>query len=267
MRDAIPEPGLGSQALAGASVVITRPAGTARALRRQILSRAGLPVSLPGLALQKPSDISRAIDAVHAARADDIWIFTSPSAVRFAFALRDDLRPLRRTAVFAVGRATASALARRGIAALAPNASQDAPGLLAMAALASVEGHAVSLFTAPGGRDLITRELERRGAAVRPVHVYQRAAPRLTRRHFEAVARSPSPRVMLLSSGEALRHLMHALPDDILAALRHETLVVSSTRLAARARHSGFRTIVIARSALTADLLAAAVSALAHHRL
>jgi uroporphyrinogen-III synthase len=227
----------------------------------------GRVVGLPGMSLRGPQDAGRVRAALRATRGLDAWVFTSPAAVRFAFALVPGLRIPRRARVFAVGQGTARALARHAHAAIAPRERQDADGLLALDALAAIRGRRVALVTAPGGRDVIGPELERRGAQLHTVHVYRRVPPRLDRRHFRALEDAASPLFTLLSSALALDNLAAALPRDALARLRHETAVVSSARLRSAVQRHGFRNIVLARSALGADLLEASAAALARHRL
>ena len=130
-----------------------------------------------------------------------------------------------------------------------------------------MRGRRIALVGAPGGRDLIGPTLRRRGAKVEAIHVYRREPPRLTRRHFDALAAADDPLITLLSSGEALANLVAALPPPLLARLRAQTIVVSSARLAAAARAAGFGAIVPAASAAPRDLLAGAAHALARHRL
>lgn len=259
--------GHGAHALAGACIVITRPVGTSGNLRRRVLALGGRAVTVPGLALRRPLDPVAASRALSAARRDDDWIFTSPSAVRFAFDLLPGLRIAKRARVLAVGRATANALARHHIEAQVPDVRQDAAGLLALSELQSVRDRNIALVTAPGGRDLIQPALARRGASVRVMHVYRRVPPRLTQRHFSALSLAASPQFVLVSSGEALANLIRLLPENALRRLRRETLVVSSARLATLAKRHDFRSIITARSALADDLLAATGAALAHHRL
>jgi uroporphyrinogen-III synthase len=169
--------------------------------------------------------------------------------------------------VFGVGAGTARALARHGIAARVPRERCDSEGLLALADLAEVRGRRIALIGAPGGRNLLATTLRGRGADVHAIHVYERAPPRLDRRHFDALARASDPLVLLVSSGEALANLVALLPAPLLARLRHQPLVVSSARLAGLAQTQGFEDIREAASALPDDLLDAAARALARHRL
>lgn len=250
--------------LAGASVLITRPAGTAATLAAKVRALGGRAVSLPGLSLCAVADAGAARTALRAALAADIAIFTSPAAVRFAARLAS-LRRAPHCRVCAVGHGTARALHRHGIDEVAvPAASQDSEGLLALPLLSQVRGCRVVLVGAPGGRGMLARELQARGAHVGHAHVYRRMAARLDRRHLDAVRHLRGEGYMLLSSGKALDHLRAGLPDGAWRQVVAGSAVVSSERLADAARTAGFTRVCVARSALAADMLARTVEAHAH---
>lgn len=253
-----------SAPLTGATVLVTRPAGHGAAFARRARALGAAAVPLPGLSLRAPADVDAARAALRAAEGFDGWIFVSPIAVARAFAL---VPALRVPAAFGVGAGTARALARHGARGHAPRDRADSEGLLALPELADGRGRRYALIGAPGGRDLIAPTLRARGAEVVPIHVYERAPPRLTRRHFDALALAPAPLLLPLSSGEALRHLVALLPPPLLERLRTQPLIASSARLAALAREHGFKDVTQAASALPTDLLAAAARALARHRL
>jgi len=253
-RDSLP--------LEGATVLVTRPAGTAGAFLRLARTLGARAIAVPGMSL-------RALDVRHPPRAPtfDAWIFTSPAAVRFGAAILPPRRARRNLQAFAVGDGTARALARLGITASVPDDRFDSEGVLAIAALKRVRGRRIALVGAPGGRDLIGPTLRRRGARVDALDVYVREPPRLTRRHFDAIEAAADPLILLISSADALGHLVARLPAAQLERLRSQPLVVSSARLVGIAREQGFAEIVQARSAAPRDLLAAAAGALGRHRL
>lgn len=244
------------EVLRGRVIVITRPAGTASAFARQVRARGGVPLLLPGVALRAADDGGHARAQLRAAlREDGLLLFSSPAAVRFAAALA----PLRtRATVLAVGQGTAAALRRRGLVVQAPTRRQDSEGLLDLPALRNLRGRRVALIGAPGGRGLLQQRLAEGGAELTEVWVYRRTAPRLDRRHVEAVLRLPASARVLLSSAQALACLREALPAAAWKRLCAATAVVSSGRLEDAARRAGFRRIRMAASALAADLLAAA---------
>lgn len=235
-------------------MVITRPAGTGSALARQVRDAGGVPVLLPGLSLRAADDADATRTALRAALADDVLVFTSPAAVRFAAAL---LPLATRAVVLAVGQGTARALQRHGVAAQAP-LQQDSEGLLDLPAARALAGQRVALIGAPGGRGVLRRELAARAAALREVQVYRRTPPRLDHRHVAAVLALPASARLLLSSAEALDNLLQALPEAALARLRAAVAVTSSERLTQAAQAAGFARVVQAASALASDLLAAA---------
>lgn len=246
-----PDRAMPPKSLAGRVVVITRPAGTAAPVARQVRARGGEPLALPGLSLRGVDDVPGATAALRKALRDDLLVFTSPAAVRFAARLA----PLRtRATVLAVGQGTARALRRHGIAAQAPE-RQDSEGLLAHPLLRELRGRRVALIGAAGGRGLLREQFAARGASLRELHVYQRVAPRLRRTHLDAVVALPRSARVLLSSVEALDHLRAQLPPSAWARLCAATAIASSERLAQAARAAGFGRVRIAASALAADLL------------
>lgn len=239
--------------LAGTRVVVTRPAGDADTFVRRARALGAEVLRLPGTALRAQRG------PIASPPACDLWIFTSPAAVRHAFAA--GLRIDQRAPAFAVGAGTRRVLARHGIDASAPTHRADSEGLLALPELAEVRGRRIGLVGAPGGRGLIAAQLSQRGADVVPVHVYERVPPRWTSHQLEALAAAPEPLLTLLSSGDALANLAQRLPGELLARLRRGRLVVSSQRLAELAAAVGFADVVVAASAAAGDLLDAAIAA------
>jgi len=242
--------------LSATEVVITRPAGTARALARRVRARGGTPLLLPGLSLRAIGD-DAACTAWQDAQRADVMIFTSPAAVRFAL----QLAPLDTHArLLGVGRGTRDALRRAGFPDVQSpgKGGERSEGLLDHPWLQDVAARTVAVITAPGGRDLIARDLARRGAQVRRADVYRRVRPRLSRRHLEQVMALHDDACLLVTSAQALDHLLAILPPAACERLRTIRIVVSSERLQRHAHAAGFRRIVRAASPAGSDLLDAA---------
>jgi uroporphyrinogen-III synthase len=253
--------------LAGSSVIVTRPGASASALVRAARARGAEVIRLPGLRIAVTDNVAAARSALAAAACADIWIFTSPNAVRFERQLVAGKPLPERVVILAVGAGTQRALARHGIASVAPGGAQNSEGLLADPRLEDVQGKSIVIIDAPGGRDLLAPELRKRGAQVERIAVYQRFPPRLQARHFLALAAASRPWISLLSSSAILENLLAALPAELRLRWQHEALIVSSERLAAQARESGFSDVHEAKSALATDLLEAAERSLSRHRL
>lgn len=242
--------------LAGIAVVNTRPVGHGRALARGVRALGGRPVSLPGLSLRAVEDAGQARAALREACAGKFILFSSPAAVHFAA----QLSPLRGRAIFAaVGRGTARALARHGVAdPLVSRTTQDSAGLLAHSALAQVRDTEVAVVGAAGGRGALQEGLRKRGARVSDVHVYRRLPAHLDRRHRQALRALPTSSCVLLSSAAAVRNLRVFLREDW-QYLTDCTAIVSSARMQSLAAAAGFQHIVVAQSAVGTDMLACAV--------
>lgn len=225
-------------------------------MARQVRERGGIPLLLPGLSLRGADHPAEAAVALRAALDDDVLVFTSPAAVRFAARLA---RLQTKATVFAVGQGTARALRRLGVTSpWAPERRQDSEGLLDHPLLADLQGRHVALISAPGGRGVLRAELVVRGAQLREVHVYRRTAPRWQKRQLDAVKAMPADARVLLSSAEAVGCLREGLPAVVFSVLCGSVAVVSSQRLAQVAREAGFARVVVAASAMGTDLLVAA---------
>jgi uroporphyrinogen-III synthase len=254
--------------LAGANVVVTRPAASAQSLKRRLRALGATAVSLPGTSVRASPDSAALRRLLGAAPTADVAIFVSPAAVKFAFALRPALRFTARTTVCSVGAATARSLERAGVKTVIwPQLRQDSEGLLALPELARLRGRRVALIGAPGGRDLLAQSLRERGARIERIDVYQRIASRLDSRHTAALQRSSVPLLTLLSSAEILANLKAQLPQQAFAHLTRGDAIVSSQRIAGLAAAAGFARVHVAASAQSADMLDAAIRALAQHRL
>lgn len=186
-------------------------------------------------------------------------VFTSPAAVAAARRM-ERLRPAPGARWLAVGAGTAAALARAGVDALAPQ-RMDSEGLLALEPLQQVSGLTIGLVTAPGGRGELQPALQRRGAQVLRADVYERIELAPSTRAIAALRALEGPAWLALGSGAALDVVLAALPADAAAALRLAAVSAASERLARLAAERGFTRIVVAASAMPADLVAAAAAA------
>lgn len=248
---------LDSNDLHGRQVVITRPVGGATALARQVRRRGGRVLRLPALAL-RAVEPELARTALGRALQAEVWIFTSPAAVRLAARLLP--LPPRGPAI-AVGTATAAALRRAGVKAPLVPDQQDSEGVLALPHWQERLHASVALIGAAGGRGLLQQALRARGIEVFEAHLYQRVGARLDRRHTQALASLESDALVLWSSATALQQLHDRLPAPLWQRLNDAIAVVSSSRLHDAAAQAGFGRIVQARSALARDLLDAAAQA------
>lgn len=186
-------------------------------------------------------------------------VFTSPAAAQAAATLQP-LRVRPGQHWHAVGSGTAAALRRAGVEGVASPERMDSEGLLALPGLQRLDGQALGLVTAPGGRGTLVPAFEARGARVLRANVYERVARPLSPRQMARVRTLRHPAVLAVSSGEALQLVVQRADPDTLHRLRALPVVAASDRLAGLAQELGFTRTHRAASARPADMLAAAAA-------
>lgn len=227
-------------ALAGRGVLVTRPPGQAWRLAR-VLERQGARVLRFALVqIAAPSDPHRAQAELARLASNDLVIFISANAVRFAAHLLPDLAArLDRTRIACVGDATAAALQAIGVAShVVPQQANTSEALLAEDELQqdSVQDKDVAIVRGEGGRELLARALEERGARVGLIEVYRRAPPRGDLPAF-LHTHAADIDLVIVTSGEALQRLAALGGMD---RVRHLPLVLPSDRVLERAIALGF---------------------------
>jgi uroporphyrinogen-III synthase len=261
--------------LAGCYVISLRPAGQHAALRRAAARHGARLLALSPWTLAARDDAATRADLAAALACTRI-VVTSPAAVRAAVALQP-LHAAHGQAWFAVGAATARALRRAGVAGvMSPAGGEFAPpdgerrdadasrrmdseGLLALPGLHGVQATPIGLLTAPGGRGVIERVLQARGARLLRADVYTRSPLAINRRALASLRALQASAWLALSSGDALACTLAQLPDDAAARLRTARVAAASPRLAELADSLGFTGVVVAASAQPRDLVAAMV--------
>ncbi len=162
--------------LQGAILIVTRPRGQAARSATALRAAGAEVITFPVLDI---ASIEASLTATDLASASAI-IFVSANAVAYGVPV------LRRagdipatTEIFAIGRATAAALADAGLKnVVSPVSSIDSEGLLALRQLHRVDGRHIILVKGVselGGRKLIEQTLVARGAHVNVLECYRRA--------------------------------------------------------------------------------------------
>ena len=186
----------------------------------------------------------------------DRLIFTSPAAAEWAIELAGD-EGFRAGVAVAPGPGTAERLIAAGLTTVVwPRRGGTSEDVLALPELSNVDGLSVVILAAPGGRQLIHRTLEHRGATVTRVNVYRRL-PLPPTDEFLELLDGGRPPVTLISSAGALDHLAGEMNDSQRKCWLDGDFVVSSERLAARCRELGAHRIVVAGGADDEALVAA----------
>ena len=233
--------------LQGLNLVVTRPAAQAARTTLMLRAAGASVIEFPVLSI---ASIDATLPAAELASASGI-IFVSANAVEHGVPLVTGAGGAPASMeVFAIGRATAAALAQAGFEhVVSPQQSIDSEGLLAMPQLLRVEGRHIILVkgrSESGGRTVLEQTLTARGARVTVLECYQRApmVPDLAARALlrESLA-SNSVHACFALSVETLDSLDNVFSMMELTPQSQLVLLVPHPRVAVAARARGFNRI------------------------
>jgi uroporphyrinogen-III synthase len=247
--------------LDGVGVLITRPSHQAAALCRLFEVEGAAVTRFPAIEIQPLADTRTWAARLKPLGDFDLIIFASANAVRYGAALLEQQRDLP---LAAIGPATARALNQAGYrVSIQPHEGFDSESLLRHPKLNSIAGRRVLLVKGQGGRELLQRELQRRGAALTLAEVYRRecrvaAADEL--RALESRFERREIQVITATSGEIGGNLLVLATPALRRYFDAAHWLVPSARVADVLRQGGLEApIVRAASAEDQDLVSAVV--------
>lgn len=247
--------------LRGVGVLVTRPEKQATPLCRLLEAAGARALRLPAIHIVAAGDSRELTGRVGSYQDYDLTIFTSANAVHFAVTL---LGPLGKARFAAIGPATARAVgASGGQIAVVPDGGFDSEALLRHPLLADPAGLRVLLVKGQEGRDLLQRELARRGAHVTPADVYRRE--RVVHEAgvlaaVESAFAAGEIQIVTATSAEIAANLLLSATPALRREFERVTWLVPGARVAATLSAHGIAApVLLAATAEDHDLLAAIV--------
>lgn len=234
--------------LSGIKVLVTRPAQQAKLLCQMIEAEGGEAVRFPVIEIIEIPNQTALLNA----KSNDFAIFISANAVDKAL---PSLNLPRQCKILAVGKRTAEKLKASGITALCPPPPFNSETMLEMPELqpAAIQGKKIVIFRGEGGRELLAKTLQQRGAIVNYVNVYRRIQP-------PTPAKISPVEIITITSVQGLKHLLNMLKGQ--TWVKNTPLVVMSQRIAIKAKQWGINApIFIAASASDEGLFNAVLEA------
>jgi len=241
--------------LPGTRVVVTRPAKQAALFAERLAQVGGEAIICPALVIEPPADSAALAQAIAHLDRYDFALFVSANAAESVLATLERTGaawPPSLTAI-AVGPTTFDALSREGIGRiLVPDERYDSEGVLALPALAAVQGRRVALFRGERddsgeggtGRELMRETLAARGASVDAIACYRRARPTFDASGLVARWRAGGVDAVVATSVEVLDNFVALIGEGGRALLGRTPLFVPHPRIAAHARAAGLTNVV-----------------------
>ncbi|WP_438951260.1 uroporphyrinogen-III synthase [Porticoccus sp.] len=200
-----------------------------------------------------PEAKSRVLDFDHY----QIAIFVSRVAARLGMDWLENYWPELPMGIryYAVGKATAAALAERGVHAELPRAGFNSEALLAMPSLRSIAGQKALIFAGQGGRTLLAQELQRRGAKVDRCELYRRCAIGEHAVKIASLLAQSKLDLVAAHSGELVHNLLAVVPQALHETLHRLPIIVPGERVATIATDLSFSQVLKAPSAAPEDMV------------
>ncbi|MBT8144230.1 MAG: uroporphyrinogen-III synthase, partial [Gammaproteobacteria bacterium] len=225
--------------LDGLTVLVTRPRHQAGNMARLIEERGGTALRFAALEIEARDDDSEIRQQIGDIRDYDIAIFISTNAVEngVRFVPQDAPRPQ----IAAIGPSTARALADAGL----PCDIRAAHGFTSEALLrepvfGDLTGKRLVIFRGRGGRAILGRELQNRGADVSYAEVYTRDRPDELDDEIAVQLAAGNIDAVTATSAETLVNLYELADGPTLDGLLAAQLVTASERVAKKAAALGF---------------------------
>ena len=243
--------------LAGAGIVITRPARQAAALASEIAALGAKPLIFPSIVILPPRDRGPLDTVLSQLSSYSYAVFVSANAVEYG--VGDPAAWPKQLIAFAPGPGTAAALSAVGVANVRlPKTTMDSDGLLALPEFGDVAGKNVVIFRGSGGRDVLRDALLARGARVVQVDCYRRSRPTTSPDGLIEAWRERRVDAVTITSGEGLVNLWSLLDAQGRGYLVATPTFVPHPRIAEQARGVGLARVIVTPSAdqgLIASLL------------
>ena len=202
--------------------------------------------SLPESELPDPPDLT----------GDDLCIFISANAARMGLPTLMGGMVENGIVSFAVGPRTANVLEVEGLPVIVPE-QMDSEGLLALPELSEVQGRRVVIVKGEGGREVLARELEAKGALVEEYICYRRESALVDSDTFCASLLDYKKIIFQANSGQTLAALTTVLEQCKGASFLQQCVIVPSQRVADDARNLGWQRVAVADNASDEAFLAA----------
>jgi len=245
-------------------VAITRAEEQAKETADLIESMGGRPYIIPLLDFDMPEDLSQVRSFFEALQSGEVGyvIFMSVNAVRFLLREAEVLglavnlcRDLKKATVVAVGPRTAEELAKHGIRVdLVPD-EYSSQGITRTLKSRGVRGKRIFVLRARGASPILRSELERAGALVKEIYVYEPRVPTDSNRAKAFVEELTSGRIdaIVFGSAQSVKNFIQVVeallgPEGLREALDRSVIVAIGPETAKALRESGLRVDVIPRT-------------------
>jgi uroporphyrinogen-III synthase len=233
--------------LAGAGILVTRPAEQSVQLARLIRDAGGEPILFPALEIEPLAETAIAPVLNHLLHFD-LVVFVSPNAARVAMPqiLKNGGLPAH-AKVAAIGPGTAAELKKSGVRnIISPKAGFDSEALIGELSTMPLGGGRVLIVRGRGGREFLAETLRSRGATVEYLECYRRVKPDRDMRELLSRLGRDGMKACLATSSNIVENLFEIAGATGRSWLCSMPFFVPHPRVAATAFSRGVQCVFVA---------------------
>jgi uroporphyrinogen-III synthase len=244
------------QLLPNTRVLICRPEPSASELAKVLESVGATCEVLPTLQIHPLEIAAEARQKIMNLDHYDHVIVVSQHAATLGLSIIDEYWPQFPTQQnwFAIGRKTATSLKLADLNLIEPNDDLNSEALLNAKLLAKVNGEKILILKGKEGRNIIESELNKRGAVVDTISLYERVCPEYSAAELEASLIEFNPSYIVALSGETLSNLIQ-MSKNVNVDFQNKAFILSSERVANIARDQDFKLTYIANNLMPMDII------------
>lgn len=236
------------KALAGLSVLVTRPVNQAESLIKQLKDHGANVLHQPAIRIE-PVLNDQQNQLINTINDVDWVIFISKNAVEFGLTLINNAQQsIQASSLAAIGKTTAAALKQHGYTNVtSPEHGFDSEALLSSQAFsaAQIKNKKLLIIRGGQGREHLKEVLESRLATVNYLDVYRRETTDLAIKTTDI----KSLDIIMVSSQQGLENLVQMFDTDTRKQLFNKALISPSERCSQKARELGFYRVETAENA------------------
>jgi uroporphyrinogen-III synthase len=233
--------------LAGAGILVTRPAEQSVQLARLIRDAGGEPILFPALEIE-PLEETAIAPVLHRLLNFDLVVFVSPNAARVAMPqiLKNGGLPVH-AKVAAVGPGTSAELKKSGVRnIISPQEGFDSEALIRELSSLPLGGSRALVIRGQGGRELLGETLRSRGVKVEYLECYRRVTPDRDMEELLPLWRSGDLKACIATSSTIVMNLYEMAGEAGRLWLLGTPFFVSHPRVAATAFSRGVQRVFVA---------------------
>ena len=242
-----------SRPLFGTRILVTRARSQAAEISELLMAYGGEPIECPTIEFIPPTNWDKADEAIAQLETYHWLILTSVNGVQ-QFMQRlwhngRDARVLHGVKVCCIGPRTAQELEKFGVKPDVIPAEYQAEGVLEVMKEAGVDGQRVLIARAAQAREILPVELQRVGAEVYVIPVYQTVLPQSEVEAIKARFLARGIEMVTFASSSTVRNFvaMFGGPEELKKILQHTIIGCIGPITAETAREQGLQVDVLAR--------------------